>query len=70
MAKRNSRDDEKAQPLGDTGDGNAGVPADQQGVSNRPTDEDSAEWTETFDEDEDEDDDVDNDDGDDTAVNE
>jgi len=25
-------------PLGDTGDGNTGVPADKQGISNRPGD--------------------------------
>ena len=27
-------------PLGDTGDGNTGVPDDQQGISNRPGDQD------------------------------
>lgn len=28
------------QPLGDTGDGKTGVPADEQGLSNRPGDRD------------------------------
>jgi len=34
-------DTEKAMPRGDTGDGNTGVPADQQGISNRPGDSDA-----------------------------
>ena len=41
MAKKTTNlDDEKAQPLGDTGDGDTGVPADEQGISNRPGDRD------------------------------
>jgi hypothetical protein len=42
-------------PLGDTGDGNAGVPSDEQGISNRPgdrPDEVSAQADESPDEDE------------------
>ena len=31
-------DDEKAEPLGDTGDGDTGVPEDEQGISNRAGD--------------------------------
>jgi hypothetical protein len=31
-------DDEKAEPLGDTGDGDTGVPGDEQGISNRAGD--------------------------------
>ncbi len=33
-------DEEKAKPLGDTGDGDTGVPAEEQGISNRPGDAD------------------------------
>jgi hypothetical protein len=70
MAKTNNLDDEKAQPLGDTGDGDAGVPADEQGISNRPGDAEVGDAAEQFDDDEDEDDDdVEDDKNDDTAVN-
>jgi hypothetical protein len=31
-------DDEKAEPLGDTGDGEGGVPEGEQGISNRAGD--------------------------------
>ena len=31
-------DDEKAEPLGDTGDGDTGVPEGEQGISNRAGD--------------------------------
>ena len=55
MAKSNSLDDDK--PLGDTGDGDAGVPADEQGISNRPGDTDLSDAAGEFDDDEDEDDD-------------
>jgi len=35
-------DTETAVPRGDTGDGNTGVPANEQGISNRPGDKDEA----------------------------
>jgi hypothetical protein len=57
MAKNNSPDDDKAQPRGDTGDGDTGVPADEQGISNRPGDTDLSDAAGEFDDDEDEDDD-------------
>ena len=42
-------DDEKAEPLGDTGDGETGVPDSEQGISNRAGDK--ADDDEEFDED-------------------
>ena len=54
-------DAEKAEPLGDTGDGDTGVREGEQGISNRPGDEAEDEDDE-FDEDE-LDDDEDEDDG-------
>ena len=36
--KTTNLDDEKAEPLGDTGDGDTGVPEDEQGISNRAGD--------------------------------
>ena len=41
-------------PLGDTGDGDTGVPNDEQGISNRPSDEDADEQNRDDEEDEDE----------------
>ena len=41
--ERKSIDSEKAKPLGDTGDGDTGVPAAEQGISNRPGDTDDLE---------------------------
>ena len=52
-------DEEKATPLGDTGDGETGVPEGEQGISNRPGDTDDPEADELdddFDELEDEED--------------
>ncbi len=50
-------DDEKAEPLGDTGDGDTGVPEGEQGISNRagdkaedPEDADDNDFEEDFDE--------------------
>jgi len=50
--KTTNLDDEKAQPLGDTGDGETGVPDSEQGISNRAGDK--ADDDEEFDEDLDE----------------
>jgi hypothetical protein len=58
-------------PLGDTGDGDTGVPSDEQGISNRPGDgaeEISVQADESPDEDEDEDEvDIDDEDLDDES---
>jgi hypothetical protein len=47
-------DDERAQPLGDTGDGDTGVPDGEQGISNRAGDKgedaDDEDFEEDFDE--------------------
>jgi hypothetical protein len=47
-------DDERAEPLGDTGDGDTGVPENEQGISNRAgdqaEDDDAEEFEEDFDE--------------------
>jgi hypothetical protein len=44
MAKASgSLDDDKARPRGDTGDGDTGVPPDEQGISNRAGDADEPE---------------------------
>ena len=46
-------DAEKAEPLGDTGDGDTGVPKGEQGISNRAGDEaedEDDEFDEDFDE--------------------
>ena len=54
MKKTNTTnlDDQKAQPLGDTGDGETGVPDSEQGISNRAgdRDDDADEFEEDFDE--------------------
>ena len=56
-------DDEKATPLGDTGDGETGVPNSEQGISNRAGDLAAAGDDEVDDDDEDDDEDeVDEDD--------
>ena len=47
-------DAEKAEPLGDTGDGDTGVPEDEQGISNRAGDRADNEDDEEFEEDADE----------------
>jgi ribonuclease E len=60
-------------PLGDTGDGNTGVPSDEQGISNRPGDlpeEMSAQKDETPDADEEDEDELDLDDEDDDESDE
>ena len=49
-----SRDNDKAEALGDTGDGNTGVPADEQGISNRPGDQDDGEEPEDEEDEDDE----------------
>lgn len=38
MTDRTKPETPAGRPLGDTGDGNTGVPDDQQGISNRPGD--------------------------------
>jgi hypothetical protein len=47
-------EDERAQPLGDTGDGDTGVPDGEQGISNRAGDKgedaDDEEFEDDFDE--------------------
>ena len=52
MKKTNTTnlDDQKAQPLGDTGDGETGVPDSEQGISNRAgdRDDDADEFEEDF----------------------
>jgi len=56
MKDRNTTnlDDEKSEPLGDTGDGDTGVPENEQGISNRAgdqaEDDDDDEFEEDFDE--------------------
>ena len=57
MKKKNNATDlqkQKAQPLGDTGDGDTGVPDAEQGISNRAGDreeeDDEDEFEEDFDE--------------------
>ena len=59
-------DDEKAEPLGDTGDGETGVPDTEQGISNRAGDKVSAaaDDDEEDEVDEDAEDDADDDDDD------
>jgi len=54
-------DPEKAAPLGDTGDGDTGVPEGEQGISNRAGDEaeDDDEFDQDFDELDDAEDDAD-----------
>jgi hypothetical protein len=47
-------DDEKAEPLGDTGDGETGVPESEQGISNRAGDKADDGDEDDFDEDLDE----------------
>ena len=49
-----SLDDERAQPLGDTGDGDTGVPEAEQGISNRAGDRAEDASDDEFDEDFDE----------------
>jgi len=62
-----SLDDEKAEPMGDTGDGQTGVPYSEQGISNRAGDRANAAADDEVenDEDDDDEDDVDEDDDDD-----
>lgn len=55
--------EERGKPLGDTGDGETGVPADEQGISNRPGD--AAQGSDPDDDDDEDDDDVDDVEGDD-----
>jgi ribonuclease E len=55
-------DDEKAEPLGDTGDGETGVPGSEQGISNRAGDKAAAADDDVDEEDDDEDDEDDEDD--------
>ena len=48
-----NRDDERSGPRGDTGDGDTGVPENEQGISNRAGDhgdDDADEFEEDFDE--------------------
>ena len=45
-----SLDDERAQPLGDTGDGDTGVPEAEQGISNRAGDKAEGASDDEFDE--------------------
>ena len=40
MNRKTNPSSDGAEPLGDTGDGNTGVPAGEQGISNRPGDRD------------------------------
>jgi hypothetical protein len=52
--KTTNLDEEKAQPLGDTGDGDTGVPEDAQGISNRAGDTAEDDADDDFEEDADE----------------
>ena len=50
MSNRTKPETPAGQPLGDTGDGNTGVPDDEQGMSNRPGDRDDSRREEADDE--------------------
>lgn len=63
IATEDRRQTGQGVPLGDTGDGDTGVPEDQQGISNRPGDQDDKDT-----DDEDIDVDPDADEGDDGLV--
>jgi len=67
--KMKNLDDEKAEPLGDTGDGETGVPDGEQGISNRAGDRAVA-AADDDDVDEEDDDDVDEDEEDDDELDE
>jgi hypothetical protein len=51
-----NRDKERAEPLGDTGHGDTGVPAGEPGISNRAGDADPEEFEDELDEVEEEED--------------
>jgi hypothetical protein len=57
MAKPTTNlNDEEAQPKGDTGDGDTGVPPGEQGISNRAGDADDEEFDDEEDDSDDEED--------------